>query len=57
MFELKVRKSCLLWISYTHFKEQKDNRLIYVKKLLSEFGDSDTRKLEEIVTGDDTWIR
>ena len=55
--ELKVSKICSRWIPHSLTKDQKARRVTCARKMLSEYKDSDPRRLAEIVTGDETWIR
>ena len=55
--ELNVTKVCSRWIPHSLTKAQKDRRVMCARKLLSEYQDADPRRLSEIITGDETWIR
>ncbi|KAI6651348.1 hypothetical protein LOD99_5315 [Oopsacas minuta] len=39
------------------YKGQKDRRVTCARKMFSEYKDSEPRRLAEIITGDETWIR
>ncbi|KAI6647450.1 Transposase [Oopsacas minuta] len=55
--ELKATKFCSRWIPHFLTKDQKNPRVTCARKILSEYKDSDPRRLAEITTGDETWIR
>ena len=54
---LNLRKVSARWIPKLLTKDQKKQRVSCAKKLIKKYEDCDTRRLYEIVTGDETWIK
>ncbi|KAI6652443.1 Transposase [Oopsacas minuta] len=54
---MKFRKICPQWVPQLLTQAQKAKRVQCATKLLSEFDRADSRRLFEIVTGDETWVR
>ena len=54
---MQFRKVCARWVAHALTHGQKSKRVQCAKKLLSEFNGADSRRLFEIVTGDETWVR
>ena len=54
---LQFRKICARWIPHALTQAQKTKRVQCAQKLLSDFDRNDSRRLFEVVTGDETWIR
>ncbi|KAI6650686.1 Transposase [Oopsacas minuta] len=54
---MKFRKICARWVPHLLTQAQKAKRVQCATKLLSEFDRTDSRRLFEIVTGDETWVR
>ena len=54
---LEFNKISARWIPKLLSKEQKMKRVSCSKKLLAEYEHCDPRRLYEIVTGDETWIK
>ncbi|KAI6649014.1 Transposase [Oopsacas minuta] len=54
---MKFRKICARWVPHLPTQVQKAKRIQCATKLLSEFDRADSRRLFEIVTGDETWVR
>ena len=53
---LKLRKVCARWVPHLLTDNQKRNRMKSASDLIDLYGDCDQRRLNEIVTGDETWI-
>ena len=54
---LGLRKLCSRWVPHLLSESQKNVRLNSAKSLLKVYGHCDKRRLFEICTGDETWIR
>ena len=54
---MQFRKICARWVPHALTQAQKVKRVQCATKLLSEFDRADSRRLFEIVTGDETWVR
>ena len=54
---LGVSKVCSRWVPHFLPQAQKKNRLRMAKNLLEKYEHCDERRLSEICTGDETWIR
>ena len=54
---LQLRKVCARWVPHALTQAQKTKRVQCAKKFLSDFDRTDSRRLFEIVTGDETWVR
>ena len=55
--EIGVSKICSRWIPHCLSSAQKDNRVKCAKSLLAEYEHADPRRISEIITGDESWIR
>ena len=54
---LQFRKICARWVPHALTQAEKTKRVQCIQKLLSDFDRTDSRRLFEIVTGDETWVR
>ena len=54
--KLKLQKICARWIPHLLTSEQKKDRVENASVLLSRFKKRDSRRLREVVTGDETWL-
>ena len=54
--KLKLQKICACWIPHLLTPEQKKDRVEKASLLLSRFKNQDSRRLREVVTGDETWL-
>lgn len=54
--ELGYRKVCSRWIPHILTPENKRDRVRFSKTLLRRYETCDPRRLDEIVTGDETWV-
>ena len=54
---LEFRIICARWVPHALTQAQKTKRFQYTQKLLYDFDRTDSRRLFEIVTGDETWVR
>ena len=54
--KLKLQKICARWIPHLLTPEQKKDRVEKAPVLLSRFKNRDSRRLREVVTGDETWL-
>ena len=54
---LGMSKICSRWVPHFLTQAQKKNRLRMAKNLLEKYEHCDERRLSEICTGDETWIR
>ena len=54
---LKLRKVCPGWVPHVLTQAQKARRVQCAQRFPSDFDRDDTRRLFEIVTGDETWVR
>ena len=55
--KMRFWKVCARWVPHAKTQCQKSKRVQYAQKLLSEYDGADSRRLFEIVTGDETWVR
>ena len=53
---LQLRKVYARWVPHPPTQAQKAERVQSVQRFLSDFDRDDTRRLFEIVTGDETWV-
>ena len=53
---LGVRKICVRWVPHLLTDEQKQSRVRLASQVIEKYDRCDPRRLEEIVTGDETWI-
>ena len=53
---LGLRKICMCWVPHLHTDEQKQSRVRHALQVIEKYDKCDPRHLEEIVTGDETWI-
>ena len=53
---LGLRKTCACWVPHLLTDEQKQSRVRLASQVIEKYDKSDPRRLEEIVTGDETWI-
>ena len=53
---LGLRKICANWVSHLLTYEQKQSRVRLASQVIEKYDKCDPRHLEEIVTGDETWI-
>ena len=53
---LGLRKICARWVPHLCIDEQKQSRLRLASQVIEKYDKCDPRRLEEIVTGDETWI-
>ena len=53
---LGLRKICACWVPHLCIDEQKQSRLRLASQVIEKYDKCDPRRLEEIVTGDETWI-
>ena len=54
--QLGLRKICTRWVPYLLTDEQKQSRVRLASQVIEKYNECDPRRLEEIVTGDETWI-
>ncbi|KAI6654405.1 Transposase [Oopsacas minuta] len=54
--ELGYQSICGKWVPHKLSKNQRLTRLIFSKKLLGTYENCDSRRLTEIITGDETWV-
>ena len=54
--QLGVRKICTRWVPHLLFDEQKQSWVRLASQVIEKYDKCDPRRLEEIVTGDETWI-
>ena len=54
--KLKLQKICASWIPHLLTREQKKDRVEKAFVLVSRFKNRDSRRLREVVTGDETWL-
>jgi histone-lysine N-methyltransferase SETMAR len=54
--KLLLKKVCARWVPHILTDEQKRNRVEICQKLLKTYGKFNQRRLDEVVTGDETWI-
>ena len=55
--EMHASKICSRWMPHFLTDAQKDNRVRCAKNLLAQYEHADPRRLSEIITGDESWIR
>ena len=53
---LGLRKICACWVPHLLTDEQKQSRVRLASQVIDKYDKCDPRRLEEIVTGDETWI-
>ena len=53
---LGLRKICVPWVPHLLTDEQKQSRFRLASQVIEKYDKCDPRHLEEIVTGDETWI-
>ena len=53
---LGLRKICARWMPHLLTDEQKQSRVRLASQVIEKYDKCDPRRLEEIVTGDETWI-
>ena len=53
---LGLRKICVHWVPHLLTDEQKQSRVRLASQVIEKYDKCDPRHLEEIVTGDETWI-
>ena len=53
---LGLRKICARWVPHLLTDEQKQSRVRLASQVIEKYDKCDPRCLEEIVTGDETWI-
>ena len=54
--QLRLRKICARWVSHLLTDEQKQSQVRLASQVIEKYDKCDPRRLEEIVTGDETWI-
>lgn len=54
--DLGKRVVCSKWIPHDLTETQKQQRLSYCKEMLSKFGREGPNRVQQIFTGDETWI-
>ena len=54
--QLGLRKICTRWVPHLLTDEQKQSRVRLASQVIEKYDKCDLRHLEEIVTGDETWI-
>ena len=53
---LGLRKICARWVPHLLTDEQKQSRVRLASQVIEKYDKCDPHRLEEIVTGDETWI-
>ena len=53
---LELGKICMRWVPHLLTDEQKQSRVRLASQVIEKYDKCDPRRLEEIVTGDETWI-
>ena len=53
---LGLRNICVHWVPHLLTDEQKQSRVRLASQIIEKYDKCDPRRLEEIVTGDETWI-
>ena len=53
---LGLHKICVRWVPHLLTDEQKQNRVRLASQVIKKYDKCDPHRLEEIVTGDETWI-
>jgi histone-lysine N-methyltransferase SETMAR len=51
-----IRKICVRWVPHLLTDEQKQSRVRLASQVIEKYDKCDPHRLEEIVTGDETWI-
>ena len=54
--QLGLRKICARWVPHLLTDEQKQSRVRLASQVIEKYDKCDPRRLQEIVTGDETWI-
>ena len=54
--QLGLRKICARWVPHLLTDEQKQSRVRLASQVIEKYDKCDPRRLEEIVTSDETWI-
>ena len=54
--QLGLRKICACWVPHLLTDEQKQSRVRLASQVIEKYDKCDPSRLEEIVTGDETWI-
>ena len=54
--QLRLRNICAHWVPHLLTDEQKQSRVRLASQVTEKFDKCDPQRLEEIVTGDETWI-
>ena len=54
--QLRHRKICTRWVPHLLTDEQRQSRVRLASQVIEKYDKCDPRRLEEIVTGDETWI-
>ncbi|XP_060603854.1 histone-lysine N-methyltransferase SETMAR-like [Ruditapes philippinarum] len=54
--ELNLRKVCARWVPHLLTEDQKKERVRLAKETLKKFKNLNSRKINELITGDETWI-
>ena len=54
--QLGLRKICARWMPHLPTDEQKQGQVRLASQVIEKYDKCDPRRLEEIVTGDETWI-
>ena len=54
--QLGLRKICARWVPHLLTEEQKQSRVRFASQVIEKYDKCDPHRLEEIVTGDETWI-
>ena len=54
--QLGLRKICARWVPHLLTNEQEQSRVRLASQVIEKYDKCDLRRLEEIVTGDETWI-
>ena len=56
MNDIGLRKICAHWVTHLFTDEQKQSQVRLASQVIEKYDKCDPRRLEEIVTGDETWI-
>ena len=56
ILQLGLRKNCARWVPHLLTDKQKQSRVRLAPQVIEKYDKCDPRRLEEIVTGDETWI-
>ena len=54
--QLRLRKICACWVPHLLTDEQKQSLVRLALQIIEKYDKCDPRRLEELVTGDETWI-